>query len=142
MMGSRGRKSIAELMIGTNGAERRPDAPYSLGDAQSEVWRTIVAAMPSGYFAPSHFPVLAQLCRHCVASDRIAALVEVVAAKKQINISELTSLHSAQSSESLAIIRLCRQLRLTHQAIYRANNTGRLTPTLEHDAPWQRKKED
>ena len=75
--------------------------------------RTIVAAMPPGYFAPSHFPLLAQLCRHCVASDRIAALIEVVAAKKRIDISELTSLHTAQSSESAAIVRLSRQLRLT-----------------------------
>jgi hypothetical protein len=108
--------------------------------------RTIVAAMPPGYFAPSHFPLLAQLCRHCVASDRIAALIEVVAAKKRIDISELTSLHTAQSSESAAIVRLSRQLRLTHQAVYRANNTGRLTPTIEHDAPWRRepwqRKED
>jgi hypothetical protein len=50
---------------GPNGViGNRPDAPYDLADAGAEVWRAIVASMPAEHFAPSHYPMLTQLCRH------------------------------------------------------------------------------
>ena len=141
-MGTRGRKSVAELLVsdGLNGVSR-PDAPYCLTDLEADEWRAITASMPPGYFARSHFPLLSQLCRHIVASNRVALLIEQSCKQKKVHRAELATLHAMQASESASIIRLCRQLRLTHQAIYRANST-RQRPIAMLNPPWERGGEE
>ena len=64
-VGSRGRKSMTDLMIdGSTSVIQRPDAPYDLTDAGADEWRAIVASMPPEHFARIHYPMLTQLCRH------------------------------------------------------------------------------
>ena len=136
-MGSRGRKSITDLMIdGSTSVIQRPDAPSTLTDAEADEWRAIVASMPPEHFARIHYPMLTQLCRHVVASRRIAQLIEAVCKQKKLNRAELASLLALQAAESSAIIRLCRSMRLTQQSIYKANNTGKLRPVGMMKAPW------
>src|SRR5262245_27458819 len=117
-MAKRGRKSVASLLVEVRPGER-PDAPYSLGDEQSAEWRGIVASMPADYFKRSHYPVLVQLTRHIVASNRIAMLIEQLCRSKMIDTARFVSLHAQQTTETMAIIRLCRQLRLSPQQVYR-----------------------
>ncbi|QHP70997.1 hypothetical protein EI171_29120 [Bradyrhizobium sp. LCT2] len=118
----------------------RPDAPYTLTDAETAEWRAIVAAMPPQYFARTQYPLLTQLCRHITASNRISLLIESLCKRKSIDCTELISLHAAQAAETAAIIRLSRSMRLTHQSVYRASATGRLTPQPVIEAPWRRGK--
>lgn len=127
-MGFRGRKSIADLMIsdGPNGVINRPDAPYTLTDPEADEWRAIVASMPPEHFARTHYPMLTQLCRHIVASRRVAQLIESVCKQKKLNRAELASLLALQAAESSAIIRLCRSMRLTQQSVIRADATKQL----------------
>ena len=143
-LGTRGKRSVAELMIleGPNGVIDRPDAPYNLTDAEADEWRAIVASMPAGHFARTQYPMLVQLCRHKVAADRVAQLIEAVCRKKKFNSSELLALQAAQSAESSAIMRLSRSMRLTQQSVYRANATGRLSPTTTIEAPWARSRQN
>jgi hypothetical protein len=138
-LGSRGRKSIAELMItdSSTGIINRPDAPYDLTDIESDEWRAIVSSMPPEHFARIHYPMLSQLCRHIVAARRVAQMVEQCARQKKLNRVEFASLLALQAAESAAIIRLCRSMRLTQQSIYRADATGRLRPTAMLKAPWE-----
>ncbi|MHC2530579.1 hypothetical protein [Bradyrhizobium diazoefficiens] len=119
----------------------RPDAPYTLTDTEANEWRAIVAAMPAQYFARTQYPLLTQLCRHVVASNRVAMLIESVCKQKAIDRAELVSLQAAQAAETSAIIRLSRSMRLTHQSVYRASATGKLTPQPVIEAPWHRGKE-
>jgi hypothetical protein len=75
-MGSRGRKSAAELaLIGPGGIEtrRRLEAPPDVSTEQAEVWRSIVNSLPEDWFSAGSAPVLAALCRHTVAARRVAA---------------------------------------------------------------------
>jgi len=124
-LGKRGPKSIADLMIadGPNGViASRPDAPYTLTDAEADEWRAIVASMPPEHFARTHYPMLTQLCRHKVASNRVAQLIEAVCRQNKLNRAEYASLLAMQATETSAIIRLRRSMRLTQQSIYRADS--------------------
>ena len=141
-MGRRGPKSMADLLIADSpaGIVNRPDAPYDFTDEESDVWRTVVNSMLADHFAPSHYPILAQYCRHVIASRRIAQLVERCCENtKKFNREELKELLKMQATESLANMRLARSMRLTHQAIYKANATGALRPVqVLAKAPWDK----
>jgi hypothetical protein len=135
-MGTRGKKSMAELLLNDKKIVELPDAPYDLSVEAADEWRAIVAAMPPNYFARTHYPVLSQLCRHIVASRRIALLIEAVSKPKtgkSFNTALYNDLLARQSQETTTIVRLARTMRINHVSIYQANNTGKLSPT-----PWHR----
>jgi hypothetical protein len=141
-MRTRGRKSAAALLIGEgpNGMVTRPDAPYTLRDpAEVAVWQAIVAAMPADYFRPSNFALLVQFCRHSVASDRVAQLIETFCKRKKIDCPEFAQLLAMQSVESANIIRLSRQLRLSPQAVYRADSAKLRSTAM---VSWHREDDD
>src|SRR4029078_260534 len=135
-MGARGRKSMAELMVPTTSAEiiPRPEAPDDLTDEQSEEWHAIVNTMPADHFMRGNFPLLSQLCRHIVASRRIAQLIEQAANEKVLDLKELCTLLQLQAAESATIIRLSRSMRLRQQSIMRAETTRH--PTAQLMRPW------
>lgn len=120
-MGSRGRTSMNELMIPENPTEivQRPDAPYDLTDVEADEWRAIVAAMPADHFMRGNYALLSQHCRHVVSARRIAQLIEQTASEKPFNRREYMILLQMQATESAAIMRLSRSMRLTQQAVKR-----------------------
>src|SRR5262245_41580642 len=134
-MGSRGRKSIASLL--TVEADGRPDAPYNISDLAAQEWRAIVNTMPVGFFARSHYPLLAQLCRHVVASNRLEMLIEQLCRKKTFDAAQLASFHAQQAIESASIVRLSRQLRLGPQQLYRGES-AKIRPAPSQKVPWHR----
>jgi len=139
-MGRRGPKSITDLMIdGSTAVVHRPDAPYDLSDAAADQWRAIVSSMPAEHFAPSHYPMLTQLCRHKVESNRVAQLIELCCSKrkgKTFDVNEYNLLLTMQGRESAAINRLMRSMRLTHQALYRGESAKVRPVTGLIKAPW------
>jgi len=143
-MGTRGKKSMAELMLDNKKVVELPDAPYDLTDEEADEWRAIVAAMPPKYFARTHYPVLTQLCRHIVAARRTALLIEDTCKPKRGKATFDTSLYidllAMQHQETTSIVRLTRAMRLNHISIYKANNTGRLAARGQIIAPWHRGK--
>ena len=140
-MKPRGRKSAAALLVGPIKIDRL-EPPYTLTDAEVVIWRMITAAMPSDHFAPSHIPLLTQLCRHVVASDRVSMLIEAICKARKLSTTELQSLLATQSAESSAIVRIMRSLRLTPQSLYRAE-TAKLRPLLTSPRPpWHRSPDD
>jgi hypothetical protein len=145
-MGTRGRRSIAELMVdnGPHAAKpaNRPDPPRDLDAAEAVEWREIVATMPAGHFA--HHPLLillTLLCRHIVAARYIDRLI-ADSRKKNKPDREYTMLLRAQSETSDVILRLQRAMRLTHQAVIRADSAKQrpaLGPPLLFK-PWNRQQ--
>lgn len=113
------------------------DAPYDLGDEEATVWRSIVSAMPPNYFARSHYPMLAQLCRHVVASRRLDQMAANMLRKKNMKIADYDRLLKMQARESGWIMRLQRSMRLTHMSIS-VNAHKKLTPLAPkaQKAPW------
>ena len=65
-MGSRGRKSVAQLIV-ANGVEtmRRPVPLDELTDEQAAEWRAVVGRMPSDWFARETYPFLGPLLPAC-----------------------------------------------------------------------------
>jgi hypothetical protein len=143
-MGTRGRKNIYELTMGSKQIDQRPDAPYCLTDAEAEVWRAIVNSKPPDQFGPSGSCfLLIQLCRHKVAADRIAMLIQALCRKRTLDLKEFTALAAMQANETTNIICMSRQLRLTPQAIYRADS-AKLRPLVTHQLPkpWDRRYDE
>jgi hypothetical protein len=124
-MGTRGRSSMASLMVPDNPTEiiQRPDAPYDLTDEESNEWAAIVSTMPADHFMRGNFPLLAQLCRHIVTSRRVAQLINQAAKDKDFDRKEFGCLLQLQVMESAAITRLSRSMRLTQQSVMRAETT-------------------
>ena len=125
-MGSRGRKSAAELAVVTaTEAVQRPDAPYDLTDEQTEEWWAIVNSLPADWFERGNHANLAQLCRHIVAARRIAQLIEQECSGKELDKGALIELLKRQEAESKVINALLRSMRLTQQSIMRAETAKR-----------------
>lgn len=125
MTAKRGRVSMADLMTPKNPLEtiQRPDAPYELGDAEADEWRVIVNSMPADHFMPANYGLLVQLCRHKVAARTIDQLIAACRRKKKLDLGEYDRLLRMQSAESAAINRLTRSMRLSQQAVMRAETT-------------------
>ena len=102
---------------------QRPDAPYDLTDEQAEEWRAIVGTMDPGHFMRGNYPLLAQLCRHIVNARRLAQLIEQCAKEKDFDRKEFGILLQLEATESAAIMRLSRSMRLTQQAVKRLETT-------------------
>jgi hypothetical protein len=73
----RGRKGVAGVeTVGAVMVVNRPDAPLDLTPEETDEWCAIVDAMPADWFPRETWPLLAQFCRHTVASRRIAQMVD------------------------------------------------------------------
>jgi hypothetical protein len=98
--------------------------------------------MPADHFKRMHYPLLSQLCRHTVASHRIAMLVEQSSKRKAINVETYAALLRMQATETTSIVRLMRAMRLTQQSIMRADNAKARPLSSLHIAPWERHDTD
>ena len=132
---------MAELMIPDNPVEvvQYPDAPYDLNDLEADQWRAIVRSMQPNHFTAGNFPILAQYCRHIVASNKIAQMTHACENAKEFNRREYFVLRQMQATESSQITKLGRALRLTQMST--TDRRGpKVRPVLEPN-PWVRKHE-
>ena len=96
--------------------------------------------MPADHFLPGNAPVLAQLCRHIAASDKVAMLVEMITKRKPFNPDHFATMLRSQVAEFVVINRLARSMRLTQQALYR-DALVRNRPVSRTQPPWIREGE-
>jgi phage terminase small subunit len=79
-MGSRGRKSGAELTLVARAEEvlvaRRPDPPDHLSDEAAAEWRDVVNSLSAEHFSRASHPLLVAFCRHAVAARRIDQMLQ------------------------------------------------------------------
>jgi hypothetical protein len=142
-MAKRGRVSMSELTtpVCLSEVTQRPNAPYDLTDQEADEWRAIVATMPADHFSRCNYPILTQLCRHVVASRRVAQLAEAAASKQNFERREYMILLQMQATESAAIMRLSRSMRLTQQATKRSE-VASSRPLKSTRPPWEDVPED
>ncbi len=119
-MGSRGRKSAAELGV-IQGIPERPKPPDELTSAQAEEWRAVVARMPVNWFPREIWPLLTQYCRHICNARHIARLIE---AAHDLDIGDRKALMrfnrllGMQERQSNALAGLATRIRLSNQSRY------------------------
>jgi hypothetical protein len=123
-MGTRGRKSAAELTtVGPGGiaTARRPEPLADLSDEMAEVWRSIVNGKPGDWFDAGSAPVLAQYCRHVVAARRVGQLIAQAEADGEFLVEHWITLLRAQERQSALVASLATKLRLCQQSRYTAS---------------------
>ncbi|MGY4310984.1 hypothetical protein [Bradyrhizobium sp. JR3.5] len=126
---------MAALMVPDNPTEiiQRPDAPYELTDEEADEWRAVVGAMPPGHFMRANFALLSQYSRHVIAARRVAQLIGQVLEQGNFDRKEFGALLQLQATETAAIIRLLRSMRLTQQSVLRAETKHPRGPARR---PW------
>lgn len=133
----RGRKSAAELtVIGSSGisAVHRPEPPSELTDEQSSEWREIVNRLPADWFPRETHGMLAQYCRHVVASRRVAQLIADAEVGESLDIESYDRLLKMQEREGRALSSLATRMRISQQAIYDKKKTKQ---TIVGRKPWE-----
>ena len=147
-MGSRGRKSAAELGV-IQGIPERPKPPDELTSAQAEEWRAVVARMPVDWFGREIFPLLCAYVRHVTNSRHIARLIED-AHKSDLSdrkaLMRFNRLLGMQERQSNVLAGLATRMRMTNQSRYTATSAaaqakGGTGPKLwevpEGPEPWE-----
>lgn len=153
-MGTRGPKSANELATAKPAdfqkAKKRPPAPDGLTDAEKEIWRRVVSAMPADWFHREHLDMLKSYCQHAARSDkynRMASVFEPKDVGDDISLEDLDRVSRMAERESRAALALARSMRLTHQAQLRAETAAtkrRSRPDIpdtwngDQTPPWER----
>lgn len=136
-MDQRGRKSAASLEVVTGEgitAIRRPDPPSELTDEQSHEWRSIVNRLPAEWFPRETHGMLAQYCRHIVASRRVAQLIGDFEGRDEIDIEAYDRLLKMQEREGRAMSSLATRMRISQQSTL---DREKRKPTKAARKPWE-----
>lgn len=138
-MNKRGRQSAADASRLRTIVVRRPPPPLDLTEFESELWRTIVATMPSDWFRPVHFALLAAYVRHIsahrVLDDQVAAF-KPEWIQQNGGLDTFGELLKLRDRETRAMLALARSMRITHQATIRADAAGARGKAAAGATPW------
>ena len=136
-MGSRGRKSAAELATVTCMTRKAPAPVPGLTDDQAAIWKRLAAAKPAEHFTPDDLPLLAELCRAYDGADKLALRINR-AIEKEFSSETLQALMGIRDKETRRAMALATKLRLTAQSRY----DKQVAATLSRQAgkgprPWE-----
>lgn len=112
-MGVRGKPSTDELSTVVAHLPQRPNPPDHLSEAESAEWTAIVRAMPADWFPRETHGLLAQYCRHVVASRKVAQLL---ADADTDDVAGFARLLRMQIGQSAAIAALSAKMRLSQSS--------------------------
>lgn len=125
-MEGRGRRSAASLQLASATVIEIVDRPAPPGDLTAEQkaeWVSITNRLPADWFPRETHGMLAQYCRHVVASRRVAQLVSAIEAEMaktdgEFSIKDYDRLLKMQEREGRAITSLATKMRLSQQSSY------------------------
>ena len=118
-MVQRGRKSAASLAIVPRiySAPERPEPPSEISAEEARVWREVVGAMSSEWFATAETHVLLRtFCCHVRFADLLAAALRVTDLHRDL--STVERLAGMYARETAILISLATKMRLTHQSSF------------------------
>jgi hypothetical protein len=138
-MKTRGRDSGAALAVvqfqaaaGPVEAVKRPEPPEELSAEQIAEWWAVVNSMPADWFPRETHGMLAQYCRHIVASRRVAELIASIEAEKQFDLVAYDRALKMQEREGRAMTSLATKMRISQQTrVDKSKKRGSSTPR-----PW------
>src|SRR5215213_6608108 len=119
-MGTRGRRSASELAIipfQPKPEVRHPEPPKGLTSDQAQIWRTVVASLPTDWITPSNSPLFEAYCRHTAASRRIADMIAIEEQSAAFNLADYGRLLTMQERETRALSALATKLRLARSSV-------------------------
>ena len=139
-MGSRGKKSVAELAVVAL-AQRRPEPPAELTKDEAEIWRAVVGTKPGDWFAADSFPLLVAYCRAIAVSNGLAGAISTFDDEGLTNAQALArydKLLQMQDRQQRLIASLATRMRLSQQSRYDRKKAGASAPP--GPPPWQPRK--
>ena len=105
----------------------RLQPPAGLTATADAVWRSVVAAMPAGWFRREHFALLERYARHVARAGELETLIE--ATDPVADLDRYAALVRLAGVETARVAQLARAMRLTHQSQLKselaANRTAR-----------------
>jgi hypothetical protein len=125
----RGRKSAASRDVvhirdDLGDVVPRPAPLPELTPEEADEWRCICNAVPSTYFPPATWIMVAQYCRHVVFARHLAQMIrQVASSKKKFDMAHYRTLLREHRAEGAAIAGLLRSMRLTHLSSYTDDRT-------------------
>ena len=136
-MKQRGRKGALSVVHESGvSVEDRPDPLPELTPEQRIVWIQTVNALPAEWFPEETHNVLAQYCRHAVASRHVSQMIDQMESGGEIDVTTYDKLLKMQERESRILVSLATKMRITQQATYdreKVKSGGATTVTR----PWE-----
>ena len=140
-MGSRGRKSVAELTVSNVVPLKSfPPPPGHLSRAQQETWRLVIASRAGDMIAPEAFPVLAEYCRWVENADQVAAAMNKFKpgwAKTDEGLARWSKLQAMQERASRTVASLAVKLRLPPSTRVHPERAGTIERKGVQPKPWE-----
>ena len=140
-MGSRGRKSAAELTtITTDGVAltRRPDPPAYLGDDAAALWRATVNSVAADWFSPGALSLLEALCGLAVSQRyTLRALQRIEDGSEEFDLTQWRRVQRQLGEVSARVSALATRLRLTPQSRYTPATAARRGRGHDSPPPWE-----
>jgi hypothetical protein len=100
--------------------------PFDLrNEAEAEVWRAVVNAVPPDWFTSANQYLLIRFCKAVVMAGRVDDLLEAELAKKRQNRQLIAKFARLQLSSTVNIARLSTKMRLAQQSVWQARPAGR-----------------
>jgi hypothetical protein len=140
-MAQPGRKSAASLSVaGVVTTISRVAPPQALTDRQRGIWLATVNSKPAEWFGDEHVPMLVEYVRHIETADLLTQQIEEFDPewlKDDDGLKRLDRLTGMRAREAGLINTLARSMRLTQQAVYRADKAATLGDKGKGRKPWQ-----
>lgn len=115
-MGARGRRSAAELVTTSNVVPFKPlplEPPDQLSDAEAAIFKSVVAAMPEGWFKADTVALLVEYSRAVDACDKLAAMRQQ---PEPMALRDLALLLTAHEKQARLVASLATKMRLSQQS--------------------------
>lgn len=145
-MGTRGRKSGAELSTLRVISVKRPGPPADLTETEQQIWREIVGCMPAGFFRRAQFPILANYARHVARAALLAGEInrfEPAWLRKEGGVQRFDLLLRMAERETRAGTACARSLRLTIQSQRHPSTAGTAMRSVsQYPPPWKLDDDD
>jgi hypothetical protein len=124
-MGTRGRRSAADLSIVPIGIDtRRPEPPAKLNANEAATWHAIVRDLPGGWVTPAQEPLLSAYCWHIETGTRLSNMIDATDFASA-DLRRLGRLLQMRYRETAAVASLATKMRLTSQSRMHPRTAGR-----------------
>ena len=129
-MGTRGRKSVAELSIARIDPDRMPKPTAGLTSELAAEWKSLVPHLVD--VSRARWPLIEAYCKHTVALRHVGQLVDEAENADTFILKEYDKLLKMQERESRCLSSLAVRLGIAQTTSYESRKRGQ-----KQKAPWQ-----
>ncbi len=140
-MGSRGRKSSADMIVVRREWPVRPKPPGSLTATQRAIWQQIVNSEPAAAFRTAALrSLLANLCKHIDTASMLSSEIEAFDSqwlKDEDGLPRFDKFLQLRARETRSAADLMTKLRMTSQSRYTPQAAGTAAKKAGCKRPWE-----